>query len=119
MSDRPIQRIILPNKKGVSKTPYTFGKTPKIQSIEPIKSLPNSGILGFETGSIYQCVKSFESHFTKFEENEILEVIGTRKPAKSKDLEIIFSNVETRQKKFWTLPENEKELAKLLFIKLE
>lgn len=62
--------------------------------------------MGFEIGSIYKCLETFTNKFTTFNKNEILEVIGNRRPAKSRDTEIIFVHYQNRQKKFYTLEAN-------------
>lgn len=136
-----IQRIILPSKKAIQApnnatvpqlTPtneatikqsweplkrkvYENHRKPLVL---PIKEIPITNFSGFETGSIYQCLQSFQDRYSTFYENEILEVIGNRKTGKSKDLEIIFANTQNREKKFWVLLFGETEKAKLLFQKL-
>ena len=122
----PPQRIFLYNKKkGIQETNTrgrTYGNTENntvsstnSQHIRPIQDLPRAKNLGFEIGSVYQCLTPFEYRYSIFEENEILEVIGNRRAGGSKNTEIIFVNIENSQKKFWTLKENERDLARNLF----
>lgn len=87
--------------------------------ISPISHLTNKDDMGFEIGSIYKCLETFEHRFTTFNKNEILEVIGNRRPAKSWDTEIIFVHYQNRQKKFYTLEANSGiEKTKQLFERL-
>jgi hypothetical protein len=120
------QRIFLYNKqKGIQETHKRGGTysntknnaltTTAPQHIKPIQGISRSKNLGFEIGSVYQCLMPFKYRYGSFEENEILEVIGNMRAGGCKDTEIIFVNLENSQKKFWTLKENEKELAKGLF----
>jgi hypothetical protein len=100
----PPKRIVLPPKKTKAEEKKENGrKTPAYKPVLSTRKVET--YQGFEKGATYQCLKSFRYKFSQFYENEILEVVGSRKTPglENQSLEIIFVNLQSYQKKFYTI----------------
>jgi hypothetical protein len=112
-----IKRLILPSKPSDQTTRETLQGLRNFPFSIPKPPTPFYKA-GFERGSVYQCLVSFTHNNSKFEEGEILEVIGNRKYGPMAALEIIFRNSESGEKKFWVLHHNRHDYSQDKFLKL-
>jgi hypothetical protein len=120
-------RIRLPEKKKIIPTIASGDKPSTDSSVrsnsQPFRfSLPTrpttTHAASFEKGATYTPTGTFKYGGNTFEENEQLEVIGSRRSGPTAALEIIFRNTKTGAKKFFVLHQEKNTYHQTQFMKV-